>query len=54
MARIKDKGLFGFLKSRAIFTHGGAKTWHEYQTNREMKEENLLRSRRNFKKAKHK
>ena len=48
---IKDKGLFGFLKSRAIFTHGRAKTFHEYETFREIKSENRNRSEHPRKKA---
>jgi len=49
-----DKQLFGFLKSRAIFTHGGAKTFHEYQTFREAKSENRNRSEHPRKKNKNK
>lgn len=49
-----DKNLFGFLKSRAIFTHGGAKTYHEAVSFREQQSENNNRSRKGFKKARHK
>jgi hypothetical protein len=49
-----DKNLFGFLKSRAIFTHGGAKTYHEYTTKREQDSENNNRARKGTKKAKKK
>jgi hypothetical protein len=49
-----DKNLFGFLKSRAIFTHGGAKTFHEAVTNRERQQENNNRARKGTKKAKKK
>jgi hypothetical protein len=49
-----DKGLFGFLKSRAIFTQGGAKDYHEYVTKREQQTENNNRARKGFKKAKKK
>lgn len=44
MAKIKDKGLFGFLKDRKIFTDGGHKTLREYMTARETKTENRNRA----------
>lgn len=46
-----DRRLYSFLKSRAIFTHGGAKSFHEYVTAQEQQSENKIRARKAFKKA---
>ena len=51
---IKDKNLFGFLKSRAIFTRRGVKTYHESTSFLEQKGENRNRAEHPRKKAKHK
>ncbi len=48
---IKDKNLFAFLKSRAIFTKGGAKDYHEAISHLENKLDNQYRARHPRKKA---
>jgi hypothetical protein len=54
MARVKDKDVFSFLKSRRIYRPGGASTLAgamEYLNFKEVKRENGLRSRNNIRKA---
>jgi hypothetical protein len=46
-----NKDTFAFLKSRAIFRHGGAKDLHEALTQIEVKRENNMRARHPRKKA---
>jgi hypothetical protein len=51
---IRDKGLFGFLQSRGIFTHMGVKTAKEAISNLEKKREFNNVARHPRKKAKRK
>lgn len=49
-----NKDTFAFLKSRAIFTQGGAKDLHEALSRIETKRENNMRARHPHKKARKK